>query len=303
MNIIELLHSALRVSTPLSLCALGGLFAYRAGVLNVAMEGMILMGAFTGVVASYMTGDPYIAVICSIIVSVLLGFVFSFFGITLKGNSIITGLAINITVTGITSFLLQVIFGRRGVLSDPAIVGFNPISIDFLDKIPFIGKIINNHTPLVYFSFIFFIICYYLLFKTKFGLYIRVVGENISSARSVGINTDRIQYGAIILGSISAALAGVNLSLENLTMFVEKMSGERGFIALAAIYCGRGNPLYVFTFTLLFGFAEALQIRVQGYNIPAAYVQMLPYIFIITVFSISGILKQKTRLERGVKDD
>lgn len=303
MNLIELLHSALRVSTPLTLCALGGLFAFRAGVLNVAMEGMILMGAFSAVIFSYLFGNPYLAVFLALLCGVILSLIFGFFGVRLKGNIIIVGLAVNIMVTGLTAFILQAFFGKRGVLSSERIVGFNPIHWPLLDNIPFIGSILNNHTPLVYFSLAFFVFCSVLLFNTKFGLYIRVVGENISAARTVGINTDGIQYQAILIGALSSTLAGVNLSLENLTMFVEKMSGERGFIALAAVYCGRGNPYFVIIFTLLFGTFEALQIRLQGYDIPSAYIQMLPYIFIIVIFSASGILKQRNQIERGVRDE
>lgn len=302
-TLINILHGTLRMATPIVLVALGGVFTHRAGVLNIALEGMMLMGAFAGVITSYLTGNIGLAIVIAIIISVVFALIMSFFAITLKGNHIVTGLAINILALGITSFILQVTFNRRGVFSDPAIVGIKPINIPFLESIPFIGPILNNQTPMVYVSFILLIAVIVILYKTKYGVYLRTVGENIEAAKSVGIKTTLIQYSAVILSGVFCALAGVSLALENLTMFVENMTNGRGFIALAAIFCGRGTPVGTFIFAELFGLADAVQMRLQGLNIPGAFVQMIPFLFIIVVLTVVGVYKKKNTVYRGHKDE
>jgi simple sugar transport system permease protein len=233
---MEFLHTAIRVTTPIALAALGGLYTYKAGVLNIALEGMMLMAAFTGVVVSYFTSNPVLAIFCSIFVSIIIAMIFSFFGITLKGNVIIVGLAVNLTVFGITAFWLQQWFGIRGILSSSKIVGLKPLDIPLLNRIPFLSDIFNNHTPIVYLSFFLLFITYIVLKHTKLGLYIRVVGENEEAAKAAGIKVEKTRYISVIMSSVFCALAGVNLSLESLNLFVEKMTAERGFIALAAIF-------------------------------------------------------------------
>lgn len=298
-----ILHTSLRMATPIVLAALGGLFTHKANVLNIALEGMMLMGAFAGVLASFATGNIFIAIIAAIFASMLFALLFNVFGITLKGNFIITGLAVNIFAAGLTSFILQVAFGRRGVFSDPKIVGTTPVHIDFLDKIPFIGPIINDHSPMVYVSILIAIAVYFVLNHTKYGIYVRAVGENEEAAKAIGIKVNRIKYSTVYISAILCALAGVNLSLGNLTMFVENMTNGRGFIALAAIFCGRGTTLGTYVFSFLFGFADSIQLRLQNLNIPGTFVQMIPFIFIVVVLSIVGAIRMIGNLDRGIKDE
>jgi simple sugar transport system permease protein len=303
MDIWDILHGALRMATPIGLAALGGVFTHRAGVLNIAIEGMMLISAFVGVITSYATGSVTAALLAAIAVSVVIGLIFSFFGVTLQGNIIITGLAVNIFALGITSFILQSAFGMRGSLSSPKIVGLKPVDMPWLGGVPVIGPILNNQTPIVYAGLLISIIVSIVLYKTKFGLYVRVVGENEDAARSMGIRVSSIKYGAVAISAVLSALAGVNLSLENLTMFVENMTSGRGFIALAAIFCGQGTPGGAYTFSFLFGLADAVQMRLQGFNVPGAFIQMIPYLFIVVILGVAGIMRNRGNTQRGIRND
>lgn len=294
-NLLNILHTTIRMTTPIALAALGGLYAHRAGVLNVALEGMMLSSAFVSVLASYATGNIALAILAGITSSMLLGFVFSIFGITLKGNLTIVGLAINTLVAGASAFVLQTTFGQRGTFSNERIVGMSEIDIPLIRDIPILGKIINNHTPITYISILILVIVHLVLYYSKLGVYIRIVGEKEEAAYSVGLPVNRIKYIAVITGSFLCGLAGINIALENVTMFVENMTGGRGFIALAAIYSGRGTAIGTYLFSLLFGFADALQIRLQVINIPGAFIQMIPYLSIIVVLTIIGISKKRKK--------
>ncbi|KKK38915.1 hypothetical protein WQ57_06080 [Mesobacillus campisalis] len=302
-ELLLILHSTFRMSTPIALAAIGGIFAHRAGVLNVALEGMMLIGAFVGVMASFLTGSVIIAIIAAILSAIILGYIFSFFGITMKGNVIITGLAINTIVLGLTAYILQIFFGQRGVFSNPKIVGLKPLDIPILRDIPIIGDILNHHTPMVYISLISLFVAHFTLYHTKLGLYIRTVGEKEEAAHSVGLPVNRLKYTAVLIGAVLCGLGGINIALENVTMFVENMTTGRGFIALAAIFSGQGTPIGTFVFSFLFGFADALQIRLQDIDIPGAYIQMIPFLFIVVVLTIVGIFTVRGKTSRGFKNE
>jgi len=291
------------MATPIALAALGGLFSHRVGVLNIALEGMMLIAAFTGVIASYLTGNIAVAILAAIVGTSFFALLFCFFGISLKGNFIITGLAVNIFALGLTSFILQMAFGRRGVFADPDIVGLGAVDMPWLGKIPFVGTILNQQTPMVYASLVLLVLVWLVLYKTRFGLYIRVIGENEEAARAVGIKVNAYKYAAVFISAVLSALAGINLSLENLSMFVENMTNGRGFIALAAIFCGKGTPIGSYIFSFLFGFADAIQMRLQSFNIPGAFVQMIPFIFIIVILSVVGAVKRKNSTSRGLYNE
>ncbi|MDN5342233.1 MAG: ral nucleoside transport system permease protein [Oceanotoga sp.] len=300
---MEILHTAIRVTTPIALAALGGLFTHKTGVLNIALEGMMLMAAFMGVVTSYFTGSPLLAIMAAFGVSLIIGLIFSFFGITLKGNFIIVGLAVNMTAYGITAFWLQQWFGIRGILSSDKIIGLDPIDVPILNKIPIISDIFNNHTPIVYVSFLLLLITYITLKHTKIGLHIRVVGENENAAKAVGIKVNKIRYISVLLSSLYCALAGVNLSLESLNLFVEKMTAERGFIALAAIFSGKGTALGTYLFSFIFGLGETFQISLQIFDVPGSLIQTIPFIFVIIILTFIGIKNKKNKIKRGITND
>lgn len=292
-SFLVLLHSTLRMSTPIALAALGGLFAHRAGVLNVALEGMMLASAFTGVIVNYLTGSLLLTLIAGVAVSIVFSLIFALFGLSLKGNLTIVGLAINTLVSGLSAFILQIAFGQRGTFTSEKLIGFPEMNLPIIRHIPIINQVLNKHTPIVYISIIALFVCHILLNHTKIGLYIRIVGENKNAAESVGLSVTKIQYLAVSIGGVLCGLAGLNISLENVHMFVENMTSGRGFIALAAIYSGNGTAIGTYVFSLLFGMADAAQIQLQGINIPGAFIQMIPYIAIVAVLTIIGLAEKK----------
>ncbi|MGX7100494.1 ABC transporter permease [Globicatella sanguinis] len=291
IDFLNLLHTTIRMTTPIALAALGGLLGFRAGVLNVGLEGFMLSSAFVSVIVSYLTGNVFLAVTMGIFSSIVLGLLFSYFGISLKGNLTIVGLAINTLVAGFTSYILQVFFGQRGTFSNNQIIGIQTMDIPLIHNIPIINQVFNHHTPIVYISFIVLIVTIYILYKTQVGIYIRTVGESPEAAEAVGVNIIRIKYLSVLIGAVYCGLAGANISLENVSMFVENMTGGRGFISIAAIYSGGGTPLGTYLYSVLFGLADSLQIKLQNSNIPGAFIQMIPYLTIILVLSISGYYK------------
>lgn len=303
MNIASVLHGTLRMATPIALAAMGGLFTHRAGVLNIALDGMMLIAAFVGVLLSYATGSIVLAIAGAVAATLCFAVLFNLFGIRLQGNFIITGLAVNLLAGSIAAFVLQMIFGRRGAFADPSIVGLPTLHFHLLENIPIIGSVLNDQTPMVYVSLIILGIVSFVLYQTRFGIYIRAVGENEEAVKAIGINSRRIKYAAVYISAVLSALAGINLALGNLSMFVEGMSNGRGFIALAAIFCGRGTPIGAYLFSFLFGFSEAVQMRLQIFQIPGVFIQMIPFLFIILVLMLFGILNRKGSTLRGLQDE
>lgn len=297
----KILYDCIYHSAPIILCVLGGLFAYKANVLNIALEGMMLNGAFVSIVTYYFTGNYIVALVCAIATTLIYGIVFSIFGITLKGNVIVIGLAINMISSAIGGFVLEMMNSSNIVLPEFDLNKLK-IQIPLIRHIPVIGKIISGHPLITYLSFLFIIIVYVLMYHTKFGIYIRVVGENESAAKAIGIKTNFYKYMAVLLGAIGCALGGMNLSLERLGVFTNDMTAGRGFIAIAAIYCGQGRPVKSALYAILFGLARALSVdlSVHAGNI-SGLLDCIPYIVMIIVLSAASYIKHKSVKERGFR--
>jgi len=294
LNILDIINvglfaATIRMATPIALAALGGIFSERVGVINVGLEGMMLMGAFSGVLVSYYTSNPWLGVLSAIVVGGLLGLVHAFLSVTLKGNQIVSGTGINILALGFTAYGSEVVWGSRGASDSVASLGV--INIPILSNIPIIGEVLGTHTPLVYLMIIVVILTQILLFKTPIGLRLRAVGEHPAAADTAGVNVYKMKYLGIIASGILAGLGGVFLSLGHLSIFSYSMTGGRGFIALAAMIFGGWTPLGAFGASLLFGFTDALQMRLQSMGIlPSQIILMLPYI--ITVIVLAGIVRK-----------
>lgn len=288
-------------STPIVLCVLGGIFAYKSNVLNIALEGMMLNGAFLSVFVQYLTGNLGLALFISMIVTLVWGLIFSYLGITWKGNVIIIGLGINLMVPAIIKFILRIMELANINLQNVAVSDFK-ITIPFIKDIPIIGNLLSGHPPITYFTFLSIFLFYILMYKTKFGIYIRVVGENEESAISLGLNTKFYKYASVLIGAFCCGLAGINLSLERMCMFTNDMTAGRGFIAIAAIYCGQGNPIACSIYAILFGIARALSINLAVYAGPVAGLfDMIPYIIMIGVLAFISYIKYKNVKVRGFK--
>jgi len=284
---VGLFAATLRMATPIAYGALGGIFSERVGIVNIGLEGMMLTGAFTGVTVSFFSGSPWLGVLAAVLIGGLLGLLHGVITVRFAGNQVVSGTGINIFALGFTAYMSQVLWGSRG--ASESVSGLPEISIPLLKDIPVIGDIIGTHTPLVYLMIIITVISYIVLFKTPLGLRIRAVGERPDAADTAGINVHRTKYLGVIISGMLAGLGGAFLSLGHLTLFVWGMSGGRGFIALAAMIFGKWMPFGAFGASVMFGFADALQMRLQALGLlPPQIILAIPYI--LTVAVLAGVV-------------
>ncbi|WP_026477936.1 ABC transporter permease [Alkaliphilus transvaalensis] len=272
---MSMLYATLRAATPLIITAIGGLIAERSGIINIALEGKMLMGAFTAVVVSYYTGNPWLGVLGAIIAGGIMALIHGVVSIKYKANQVVSGTAINILAGGLTIFLLQIIFGVAG--TSPQV-----------KKLPAWGPF----HPIVYFGILLVFVTHYVIYYTSWGLRVRAIGEHPSAADTVGINVIKMRYICVIISGMLAGLAGAALSLGDLNVFVKGMTSGRGYIALAAMIFGKWTPIGALGASLLFGYSTALQMGLQGRGIPSQIVQMIPYIF--TMIALAGFVGKST---------
>ena len=274
------------MATPIVFASLGGIFSERVGIINVGLEGMMLTSAFSGVAISFFTGNPWLGVLVAVLAGGLLGLLHALLTVKFIGNQIVSGTGINIFALGFTAYMSQVIWGSRG--ASETVQGLKPVSIPLLKDIPIIGDIVGTHTPLVYLMLIITVLCYIILFRTPFGLRIRAVGEHPAASDTAGVNVFKMKYLCVMLSGMLAGLGGVFLSLGHLSLFTWGMTGGRGFIALAAMIFGKWMPFGAFGASLLFGFADALQMRLQSLGLlPPQIILTIPYI--ITIAVLAGV--------------
>jgi general nucleoside transport system permease protein len=287
----DYLTSTLRLTIPLAFAALGGLYSERSGVLNIALEGMLLTGAFTSAAATFYTNNAWLGVLAALIAGGLVGLLHAFLCVTLRVNQLVSGLAINLVATGFTSFLARLVFNGASAQQLP---GIPPIIIPILAKIPVIGTLLFQQDILVYLLFILVTITTYILFHTSFGLTLRAVGEYPKAAETAGISVSLVRYLAVITSGCLASLGGAYLTLVQVKFFAEGMSAGKGFIAIAALIFGRWHPIGSALACLLFGATEALQLRIQalGANIPYQFLIVLPYA--IALLALVGLAGKST---------
>lgn len=292
MNIIELITNFLttdvRTCIPFLLAALGLIYSERAGITNIGVEGIMLIGALFGVVGSYLFGNVWMGVLLAMLVCGLISLLFAFLTITGHSDQVVVGAALNILGLGLTTALARVIFGIN--TAPPKIDSFARIPIPFLSKIPIIGEALFNQNAIVYLALILVPILHLILFKTELGLRIRAVGEHPKACDTVGINVYRIRYGTVIFSGIMTGLAGSYVSLGLLAFFTENMIAGRGFIALAVVIFGRYKPFGALIAALLFGAGETLQFTLQAANIgiPHQFLLMIPYA--LTILALAGFV-------------
>lgn len=290
-----LLNSIFRFVTPILLAALGGMLCDRVGLFNIALEGMMLVGAFAAIVGDYYAGSAFVGILVACLGAGLISLLFGFLTVTMKGDEIVLGIATNLLASGMTIFLLRALFHVQGAFQDPRLVGLNTISIPYLLNIPILGPIVSGHTILTYISWLLVILSYVLLFRTPVGLRMRGIGEQPAAAATLGVNVKSIRYLAVILSGILCGLAGAQLSLGNVTLFVENMSAGRGWIAVVAVMLGQGHPFGVFASSILFGFADSLGFRLQGLGMPSQFTAMLPYVVTLLAFLLVRARRKRQR--------
>lgn len=301
----NILYDTIYHSAPIILCVLGGIFAYKANVLNIALEGFMLMGAFiSALFVMLWGGNTVLAGAVSIGVGLLLGLVFSYFTASRNGNPIITGLAINMIALSFCAFMLKVLGSANINVSSLISVADLKIHIPLIKDIPVIGNMISGHPPLTYIAFIGIFVMWFIMYKTKLGVYVRVVGEKEEAAKSVGINSTRIKYIAILIGAVCCVLAGINLSVDRIALFTNNMTAGRGFIAIAAIYCGRGKPGASAMYALVFGAAKSLSVNLKLFAGPIAGIfEVIPYVLMVVVLVVVSVVKNRNVNERGFDNE
>lgn len=291
------IQGMLRLSTPIILAGLCALITARAGILNIAGEGMILFGAWFSVAGSYFFGSSYVGLLAAILSGLIIGGLFALFSLKFGANIIVMGIAINIFAVSATIFLTRVVFGVAGSFSDPSLQGFGAIHIPIIKDIPILGPILSGYTFPVYLTWILVILTSIFLYKTPWGFHLRAVGENPEAARTQGINVERIRFLSVMASSVFASLAGVYLALGHLVGFVDQMSAGRGFIGMAVNTFAGGVPLGVFLSSLLFGLTDTIGFRLQGERIiPIYFISMLPYL--VTLAALTYFTIRKRRVAR-----
>lgn len=277
---IGLMQNTLRTATPVVLAALGCLMTDHVGMMNIGVEGMMLIGAFSAVMGSWICGSWAMGLLFAVGIGLLLGLFYGVFVIKFKSDEFIIGVALNVFAGGLTTFLLRTLTGQSGTFHAPngELSTLPRLSADWLGSIPFLGDLLNNNTLLVYVSWLLVLLCWLMIYRTPLGFWLRSAGEHPDSLRSAGRNPDRMKYLASLLCGMLSGLAGAHLSLGYLSTFSENMSSSRGFIAVACVIFGRSNPPKVFLAALLFGFIDALGMRLQSVGISSALTSIFPYV-------------------------
>jgi ABC-type uncharacterized transport system permease subunit len=286
--IVSLLALTLVKATPLTLGSLSGIFCERSGVVNIAIEGMMLTAAFTGFTASFFTGSNAVGILVAILTGALMALLHAVLSIRFKMDQIISGTVINLMAIGLTGYFNRVLYFGRTV---PGVETLPHLEIPVLSGIPVLGPVLFNHQPIVYAMMILVIVAHVVMFYTNWGLRTRAVGEHPRAADTLGINVFRTRYINVVIGGMIAGLAGAFLSLEAVGTFEKLMSNGRGFIALAAMIFGKWTPFGSLAAALLFGFAEALSVQLQIWGvtvIPYQFLSMLPYV--LTIIILAGVV-------------
>ncbi|WP_125153431.1 ABC transporter permease [Clostridium rectalis] len=286
-TIIGILGATLRLATPLIFAALGGVFSEKSGVVNIALEGIMITGAFFAVLGSYISGSPWIGVIFAIAAGIVMSFIHAYLSINLKADQVVSGVGINVFADALMSFLIVKFFGTA---SQTSVVDSIPYPTETMGSIPIIGPLLKELNWFVYIAIILVFISHYVIYKTPLGLRIRSVGEHPKAADTLGVNVYTIRYLCVILSGILGALGGATLSIGIMNLYREGMVSGRGYIALAAMIFGNWKPINAMWASLLFAFADALQLFAKGFGwtLPGEVYEAFPYI--LTMLVLAGFV-------------
>ena len=280
--LLILLFSTIRLATPLIFAALGGMFSERAGVINIALEGLMLAGAFTAAVATYELSNPYLGFICGMAVGAIVAFVFAVAVIKFEADQVVTGFAVSLLMLGLPAVISSRMYDSAGSTQQIAKEFLLP---DYFNRVSLASILAVALVP----------VCWYVLYKTPFGLRIRAAGENPEAADAAGVNVIRLRYIAVVLSGVLAAAGGAYLSIGQSSLFTRGMTAGRGYIALAALILAKWKPIPVLVACLFFGFTEALAIQMQGVikmpsgeDVPVQFIQMIPYV--LTIIVLAGFI-------------
>jgi len=289
---LTLLTSTVRVSISIVLAGMGEMLTERSGVLNIGVEGTMLVGALAGALGSYFSGSPWVGLLAAGLSGMLVGLLFSFIAITLRSNQSITGLAIYLLCVGLTGYLLQIIFEHGG--NSPMVNTLPTLHMKFLENVPVLGPIFNDQSIIAIPVLLLPVLFYIIFYRTPWGSWLRAAGENPKALAVVGKNPVKIRYVATLCGSFLAGIGGAYLSISQTSLFSENMVAGRGFIALSAVIFGGVQPFGVFLACIFFGFMDALQKTLQTVIpdtlIPRELFMSLPYV--LTLLVLAGFIKK-----------
>lgn len=276
--LLGIIYSGIRLATPYLYASIGETIAQTSGVYNLGVDGIMLMGAFSGFYVGMKTGNLWLGLLAAVFVGFLMGLLMAFVSVTLKAEQGISGIGLQLFGLGLSTLLFKMTMS--GVQS---INGFPPVKIPILGDLPYLGEAFFNHNILVYGGFLLIPIAGFILNKTTFGLQIKAVGQNPQAADSLGVSVARIRYTTVCLGGILSGIAGATLSIALINLFQENMTNGMGFIAVALVYFGSWKPGGVLVGSLIFSFVNAFQVwlQVKGINIPSDFAVMLPYLLTI----------------------
>ncbi len=285
-----LIRTTLEWSTPLVLTALGGMFSERSGVVNIGLEGMMLIGAFAAAAISWYTLNPWIGLLAGMGAGGLLASVHALVSVTFKGNQIVSGTGVILFAQGFTTVMLKVVWNQQGV--SPTVPSIPNVALTpILGNIPVLGTAFGELSPIIYLMFVAVVLCYYVLYHTPFGLRLRAAGEDPSTLDTAGVSVDRMRWLGVLISGCMAGLAGAYLSISFLNTFGKLMTSGRGFIALAALIFGNWTPIGCLLAGTFFGFLNGLQNTIQILNIPGVglyldFIAMIPYVLVVVALGV-----------------
>jgi simple sugar transport system permease protein len=295
---VGLFKSGIQLAMPTALAAVGEAFSERAGVLNLGLEGMMLCAALASFVGEFYTGSAMFGVLAGVAAGTLVAALKAFLSVYLKTEQVINGIAIVIFAQGITAFAYERLF--RGLQTSPEVPPMHTVPIPGLASIPGIGPVLFDQNVLIYISLVMVAAVWLLLYRTKFGLWVRAVGESPLAAESVGGHVDRVRWLALLVCGAMAGFGGAVLIVGDINLFGVSVTAGRGWVAIALVIFGRWNPLIVFGGALLFGMTDALQLRIQAVSggthaaVPYEFFQALPYLLTLTVMVVATVASKRS---------
>ncbi len=283
--IVGIITSGIRLATPYLFASLGEMFAQRSGVVNLGVEGIMLMGAFMGYYTVLQTGNPWLGLLVALVTGALMGLLMAVISVTMQAEQGISGIGLSLFGLGLSSLLMKVLVGTPTGVS-----GFKPMNVPGLSDIPVIGPLFFSYTVPTYLAFALVPVTWFVLTRTTFGLKVRSVGQNPEAADSLGVSVAKTRYATVILGAAMAGIAGASLSISILNIFQENMTNGMGYIAVALVYFGGWRPLGILGGALLFSLVNALQLWIQVLGLPISpdFAVMLPYVLTIFVLAFTA---------------
>ena len=285
--------SALRLSCPLIIGSMGGCFNEKTSTGNLAYECFMLTGCFFGAWGAFVTGSPVLGSLIAILSGLALGSIYGLLVYHLNCNAMIVSVAYNNGAWAMTTLLKVITWGVRGNYTDPAIVSYKTVNIEFFKQFPVLDMLFNNSIGMVYLAFVIAAVAIIVMYKTPFGLRLRGVGINPTAAQSAGINVRKYRWICLLIMGAMMGLAGSYMPLSGSSMFTERMTDGRGFLCLTAILVGRADPFRTMLLAMLFGYSSALTLVLSSYGLPSQILSMLPYLMVMAVLLITGIKKYR----------